>query len=98
MIVLSEGINKLNKNDRVQNQFALYYLLDYGKKNMLDDSFTSKLKEDIKTRDDKHSIITNEYAIGAIDIAIDMAKLSHQEIYTFIYGEIKEQKRQERIR
>lgn len=91
-------VKDLKKNDRVQNQFALYYLLDNGKNNLLNDEFFSKFKKDIQDRDDKGSIISNGYAIGALEIARDMASLSHKEIYDFIYDEVKEQKRQERGR
>ena len=88
----------LKRNDRVQNQFALYYLLDNGKKNMSDEKFIAELKEAINKNDDKGSIISNGFALGAVDIAIEMAKFSHKEIYDFIYDDIKEQKRQERSR
>ena len=95
---MEKSIMNLKKNDRVQNQFALYYLLDNGKQNMLDEKFVSDLKESINKRNDNNSIITNDLAIGAVDIAVEMAKYSHQDIYNFIYDDVKEQKRQERSR
>ena len=93
-----KSIMDLKRNDKVQNEFALYYLLDNGKQNMLDEKFVSNLKKSINETNDKRSIISNEFAIGAIDISVEMAKYSHKEIYNFIYDDVKEQKNQERCR
>lgn len=89
---MRKSIMDLKRNDRVQNQFALYYLLENGKINMRDEKFTTRYKKSINKNDDKGSIISNEFAIGAVDIAIEMARFSNKEIFDFIYDDIKDEK------
>lgn len=91
-------LEDIKKNNRMQNQFAFYYLLEYGRKNILDDAFLDKIKEEISVRDDKKKIITNDFMIVSLDIARDMANLNQDDIYKFVYDDIKELKRQERER
>ncbi len=95
---MSKNIMDFKRNDRVQNQFALYFLLDHGIKNMSNDKYVSLLKEEINANDDRGKIIANDYLIGAVDIATEMASFSQQEIMDFIYDDRKFQKKQERGR
>ncbi len=95
---MSKNIMDFKRNDRVQNQFALYFLLDHGIKNMSNDKYVSKLKEEINANDDKGKLIANDYLIGAVDIATEMAGFSQKEIMDFIYDDRKIQKKQERGR
>lgn len=76
-------VNELLKNNRVQNQFALYYLFEYGKKTLQDDNQISKIKEQIEAKDEGH-ITTKDYILKVIDIARDMASLSVWDLKEFI--------------
>lgn len=95
---MKKKLSDIKKNNRVQNQFALYYLLEYGKNNILNEDFLSEIKDEILTMDDTHSVIANEFAIGALNIAKDIASLKYNDICTLIYDNVKEQKKIERGR
>lgn len=88
----------LKGNNLVQNAFALEYLLINGRGNLLDDKYYENLQGKIKSNDDKGSLISNEFALGALEIARDMAKLDTKELCEYIYDEEKHKKRQERSR
>lgn len=88
----------LKRGNEVQNRFALEYLFDYGRKNMLDDRFFNYLQDTIKGRDDSNSIISNNFQLGALDIARETAKLETKELFEYIYSDVKELKKQERSR
>jgi len=95
---MSKIIDELKKNDRVQNQLALYFLFEYGRISLLDDSICTSIKEKAIKPKSNSKIITDDYMISSIDVARKMAKLSVNDLCKFIYGDVKEQKRQERSR
>ena len=78
-------INELLKNDRMQNQLALYFLFEYGKQTLKNKSKMSKIKEKIKNNNKgKNPILATDYIFQALDIAQDMANLSVNNITNFI--------------
>lgn len=92
-------LNNLKKNDKVQNQLALYYLFEYGKQTLQDNYELSGIKEQIEQNNkEKNPIFTTEYIFGAIDIAKEMSKLSVHDLSNYIYSEVKEKRKQERGR
>ena len=76
-------ISELLKNDRVQNQLALYYLFEYGRKTLKDDNQISKIREQVKAKDEGY-ITTKDYILQTLDIARDMATLSALDLKKFI--------------
>ena len=55
-------VDELLKNDRVQNQLALYYLFEYGKQTLNDNYELSKIKEQIKENNKgKNPILSTDY-------------------------------------
>ena len=91
-----EGI--LKGNNPVQNAFALEYLLLNGRDNLLDDVYYQNLQDNIKSNDDKGSLVTNDFALELLKIARDMAKLDTKELCEYIYDEEKYRRKQERSR
>ena len=90
-------VDELLKNDRVQNQLALYYLFEYGKQTLNDNYELSKIKEQIKENNKgKNPILSTDYIFQAIDIAKDMSNLSVADIKKFIIEDTKINKKQER--
>lgn len=89
---MNKTLKDIKKNDRVQNQLALYILLQFGRKTILDDKLFSKMRKETGETYENNKFITKEYIQGALDISKDLAKLSHNDIYKFIYNEVKEQK------
>ena len=47
---MGKNVEDLMKNDKVQNQLALYYLLEYGKQTLNDNGKLSSIKEKIKKK------------------------------------------------
>ena len=88
----------LKRGNDIQNAFAIEYLLDYGRRNLSNDNFFENLQKDIKSKDDRNSIISNDFTLGAINIARNIAKLESKEIYKYIYQDMKEKQRHERSR
>ena len=88
----------LKGNNPVQNAFALEYLIRNGRENILNDVYYKNLQDNIKSNDDKGSLITNEFALESLEIARDMAKLDTKELCEYIYDEEKYKRKQERSR
>lgn len=88
----------LKGNNPVQNAFALEYLIRNGRENILDDGYYKNLQDNIKSNDDKGSLVTNEFALESLEIARDMAKLDTKELCEYIYDEEKYKRKQERSR
>ncbi len=90
----------INKQDRSQNTLAFIYLLEYGKKNLLDDSFFKDIKDHFieKEKKEKTPIFTAEYLCDTFDIARKMANLSPKDLQDYIYNDVKFTKKQERGR
>jgi len=95
---MNKIIDKLKKNDRVQNNLALCFLYEYGRMSLLDDKIYDSIKERTKHQNSKNNIITDDYMFGALDIAREMCGLSLNDLCNFIYQDVKEQKKQERSR
>ena len=90
-------VNELLKNDKVQNQLALYYLFEYGKQTLNNNYDLSNIKEQIQENNKgKNSILSTDYMLEAIDIARDMSNLSVADIIKFINEDAKISKHKER--
>lgn len=93
---MNKILDKLRKNDRLQNNLALCFLYEYGRMSLLDDSIYTSIKERTKKQNSKNNIMTDDYIFGALDIAREMCNLSLNDLCKFIYQDVKEQKKQER--
>ena len=90
-------IGEILKNDRVQNQLALYFLFEYGKHTLKNDNEIFKIKDQIKEKNKgKNPILSTDYIFQAIDIAKDMSNLSVDDLKKFIIKDTKKIKNQER--
>ena len=90
-----DKIMELQKNDKTQNQLALYYLFEYGKQTLKYDYEVSTIKDKIKSNNKGRTpIFSTDYIFGAIDIARDMADMSVNDISKYIYNNEKERKKQ----
>ncbi len=88
----------LKRNNPVQNTLALEYLLLNGRNNLLDNVYYQNLQDNIRSNDDKNSIIANSFALDSLKIARDMAKLNTKELSQYIYDKVKEDRKLERNR
>ena len=91
--------DSLKRNNVNQNNLALYFLFEYGKQILQNESEISKIKEKIKERNSgKHPIFGTEYETQALDIAVIMSKESVADLCKYIYSSFKAQNKQERNR
>lgn len=88
----------LKRNNPVQNALALEYLLLNGRNNLLDNIFYKNLEDNIRSKDDKNSIIANSFALDSLKIARDIANLNTKELSQYIYEKVKEERKLERNR
>lgn len=88
----------LKRNNPVQNALALEYLLLNGRNNLLDNVYYQNLQDNIRSNDDKNSIIANSFALDSLKIARDMAKLNTKELSQYIYDKVKEERKFEKNR
>ena len=92
-----KDVNELLKNDRVQNELALYYLFLYGKQTLNDDYELGNIKDSIKENNNsKNPIFTTDYLFETLDIARDMSNISLYDLKKFIYEDVKLEKKHER--
>lgn len=88
----------LKRNNPVQNALALEYLLLNGRNNLLDNVYYQNLQDNIRSNDDKNSIIANSFALDSLKIARDMANLNTKELSQYIYDKVKEERKFEKNR
>lgn len=93
---MNKILDKLRKNDRLQNSLALCFLYEYGRMSLLDENIYNSIKERSKNQNTKNNIITDDYMLESLEIAKEMCGLSLNDLCKFIYEDVKEQKRQER--
>lgn len=90
-------LDDLKKNNRTQNQLALYFLFEYGKETLQNDDELSKMKKSIKEKNKgKTPILDTDFQIKALDIARVMSNACVNDLCKYIYTDVKEQKRLER--
>ncbi len=86
----------LKGKEPFQCAMALEYLLLNGRDNLLDNIYYRNLQDKIKDNDDTNSWVKNDYALGSLEIAKDMAKLDTMELCEYIYDEEKYKKEHEK--
>lgn len=81
----------LKRNDNPMNLMALQCLLDYGRKNLLNDDFYN---EQIKNLEDEYAnekgnpFLSKDYAIEIIKTSRKMASMEHKDLYDFIQKDL----------
>lgn len=81
----------LRKNDNPMNVMALAYLLDYGRKNLLNDDYYNYLIRQMESNYDKgkgNPFFTKDYSIEIIKTSRKMALLESKDLYEFIQKDL----------
>ena len=86
----------IDKRNTIQNAFAINYLLQNGRNNLLDDKYFSEILE--KVDNNKNSFATPQYQKEAMKIARRMAGLTDKQFCEYIYDKVKEEKKLQRNR
>lgn len=87
----------LRNNNKLMNDVAFSYLLEYGRKNILDDNFYNKELEEI-AKEKKHFLMTPEFKKEVIEIARYMAKMKDKELKEYAFNEIKGERKKNKER
>lgn len=90
----------LRNNDKLMNEMAFSYLLEFGKRNLLDDNF---YKEQLKIEQEKEKgiiglILTPETKREVIDIARYMAKMKDKDLKNYVYDKVKAERKMQKER
>lgn len=90
----------LRKNSKLMNEMAFSYLIEYGKKNILDDRFfTEQLKlEEEKEKGIVGLIITPEVKKEIMEIARYMAEMKDKDLKKYVYNEVKAERKMQKER
>ena len=77
----------LGRNNDMQNNLALTYLLEYGRANILNDKFYNDLIK--STEENPNSFMTLDFQKQIVKISRDMAEMSSNDLYDFIKNEVR---------
>ena len=94
---MNEYERRLKMNNPIQNAMAFSYLLENGKKNILDDNFYNKELQRIE-KSNGNALMTPEFAKEVVKIARDMANMEEKDLRNHIFNRVKEEKKSERAR
>lgn len=87
----------LRNNDKLMNDVAFSYLLEYGRKNILDDNFYNNEIKEIEKG--KHSfLMTPEFKKEILEIARYMAKMKDKDLKNYVFSIVKEERKMLRDR
>lgn len=82
----------LRNNDKLMNDVAFSYLLEYGRQNILNDNFyNNEIKEIEKGK--KGFLMTPEFKKEVIEIARDMAKMKDNDLKKYVYNKVKAERK-----
>ena len=88
--------NAINKNNTLQNTFALNILLQVGRNNLLNEDYFKNMLDSID--DKKNMLMSADYQKEVYEIARKMAQLDDKNLCSFIYDKVKDERRTERGR
>ena len=86
----------INKNNTLQNTFALNILLQVGRNNLLNEDYFKNMLDSID--DKKNMLMSADYQKEVYEIARKMAQLQDKDLCNYIYDKVKEEKKLERGR
>lgn len=93
---MNENERRLKMNNPMQNAMAFSYLLENGKKNILNDDIYNQIIKDIEN-DNSNSFMTPQFKKKIIQIARDMAKMEEKELTNYIFERVKEEREVEGV-
>lgn len=90
----------LRNNDKLMNEMAFSYLIEYGKINILDDEF---YKKELKLQEEKEKgiiglILTPQAKKEIIEIARYMAGMKDKDLKKYVYNEVKAERKMQKER
>lgn len=81
----------LRNNDKLMNDVAFSYLLEYGRKNILDDNFYSNEIKEIE-KGKRSFLMTPEFKKDILKIARYMAKMKDKDLKRYVFSVVKEER------
>lgn len=90
----------LRNNNKLMNNIAFSYLIEYGRQTILDDNF---YRDAIKEFEEKEKgilgmLMTPEFKKEILEIARYMAKMKDEDLKKYVYNEIKEKRKRDKER
>ncbi len=90
----------LRKNNKLMNEIAFSYLIEFGKRNLLDDEF---YKKELKLQEEKEKgiiglILTPEAKKEIVEIARYMAEMKDKDLKKYVYNEVKAERKMQKER
>ena len=80
-------LDKIRSKDEMMFRMAISHLMDVGIRHLTDENIAETCYE-IRTRDDSHMFMTNEYMCELIIMAGDIAKVPHIDTLVYIQREV----------
>ncbi len=82
----------LRNNDKLMNDVAFSYLLEYGRKNLLNDNFYhNEIKEIEKGK--QCFLMTPKFKKEVLEIARYMAGMKDKDLKKYVYNKVKEERK-----
>lgn len=81
----------LRRNNPMQNNHALEFLLDVGRKNILDDDYYNQKIKEIENQHDNgkgNPFMTKDFEIEIIKISRTMASMPSRDLYDYIQNQM----------
>lgn len=87
----------LRNNDKLMNDVAFSYLLEYGRQNILNDNFyNNEIKEIEKGKNS--FLMTLEFKKEVLEIARYMAEMKDKDLKNYVYNKIKAERKMQKER
>ncbi len=87
----------LRNNDKLMNDVAFSYLLEYGRQNILNDNFyNNEIKEIEKGKNS--FLMTPEFKKEVLEIARYMAKMKDKDLKNYVYNKVKAERKMQKER
>lgn len=87
----------LRRNNKLMNNVAFSYLIEYGRQNILDDNFYRNQIQEVEN-EKKHFLMTPEFKKEVMEIARYMAKMKDKDLKNYVFDEIKDERKNQRTR
>lgn len=87
----------LRNNNKLMNDIAFSYLLEYGRQNILNDNFYNNQIKEIE-QDKKNFLMTPEFKKEVLEIAKYMAGMKDKELKNYVYDKVKEERKMKKER
>lgn len=87
----------LRNNEKLMNDVAFSYLLEYGRQNILDSNFYNNEIKEIENGK-KGFLMTPEFKKEVLEIAKYMAEMKDKDLKNYVYNKVKAERKMQKER